>query len=143
MGQYISDIRMNTRRYIGVIDDDESLRRSLGRLLQLAGFQPVLFPSAEEFLTDPLRMHLRCLLIDVRLGGMSGIELHECLIAEGIHIPVIYITAHDDPETRASALRNRCAGFFRKTDPGEDIMAAVARATTDPPFVPGRSPDRW
>jgi FixJ family two-component response regulator len=117
------------RRYIGVIEDDESLRRSLGRLLQLAGFQPVLFQSAEEFLADPLRKHLRCLLADVRLAGMSGIELHENLIAEGSSLPVIYITAHDEPGVRAVALERPCAGFFRKTDPGDDIIAAVTRAT--------------
>ena len=120
---------MGTRRYIGVIDDDESLRRSLGRLLQLAGFQPVLFQSAEEFLADSLREHLSCLLIDVRLSGMSGVELHEKLIAEGSSIPVIYITAHDEPGLRAIALERQCAGFFRKTDPGEDIIAAVMRAS--------------
>ena len=121
---------MNPRRYIGIIDDDDSLRRSMGRLLQLAGFQTVLFQSAEEFLTDPLRRHLRCLLVDIRLGGMSGIELHQQLIAEGSAIPVIYITAQDDPDIRADALENECAGFFRKTDPGEDIIAAVVRATS-------------
>jgi FixJ family two-component response regulator len=128
--QLIPESAMNPRRYIGIIDDDESLRRSLGRLLQLAGFQTVLFQSAEEFLVDPLRRHLRCLLVDIRLGGMSGIELHQHLIAEGSTIPVIYITAHDDPEIRADALDNECAGFFRKTDPGDDIIAAVTRATS-------------
>jgi FixJ family two-component response regulator len=122
--------QMTTRRYIGIIDDDESLRRSLGRLLQLSGFQPVLFQSAEEFLADPLRSHLRCVLVDVRLGGMSGVELHEHLIAEGSRMPFIYITAHDDPALRAGAFAHECAGFFRKTDPGDDIIAAVARATS-------------
>ena len=119
---------MTTRCYLGIIDDDESVRRSLGRLLQLAGFQPVLFESAEEFLADPLRRHLRCLLIDVRLGGMSGIELHRRLLAEGCRTPVIFITAHDDPDARSAALDSNCAGYFRKTDPGADILDAVTRA---------------
>ena len=127
---------MTARRYIGIIDDDESVRRSLARLLQLAGFQPVQFQSAEEFLADPVREHLRCLLVDIRLEGMSGLELHEQLSVEGTRTPIIYITAHDDPGDRAEALQRRCVGFFRKTDPGEDIIAAVARATSDPP--PGR-----
>ena len=122
---------MTTRRYVGIIDDDESLRRSLGRLLQLGGFQPVLFQSAEEFLGDALRRHLRCLLVDVRLGGMSGLELHDRLIAEGSRVPVIYITARDDPGLRTEALERQCAGFFRKTDPGSDIIAAVARCTSE------------
>ena len=134
---------MTERRYIGVIDDDESLRRSLGRLLQLAGFQPVLFESAEEFLADPLRPHLRCLLVDIRLGGMSGIELHRQLIAEGSRTPFIYITAHDDAEARAAALGNNCAGLFRKTDPGADIIAAITRAAASysPPSI-GQAADR-
>jgi FixJ family two-component response regulator len=125
----MSVARMTVRCYIGIIDDDESLRRSLGRLVQLAGYQPVLFHSGEEFLTDSLRHHLRCLLVDVRLGGMSGLDLHRRLIAEGCRTPVIFITAHDDPSARAAALDNNCAGYFRKTDPGADIIAAIARAT--------------
>ena len=126
-------LSMTERRYIGVIDDDESVRRSLGRLLQLAGFQPVLFPSAEEFLADPLRPYLRCLLVDIRLGGMSGIELHRQLIAEGSRVPLIYITAHDDADARAAALEKNCVGLFRKTDPGADIIAAITRATSTEP----------
>jgi FixJ family two-component response regulator len=97
--------------------------------VQLSGFQPVLFQSAEEFLADSMRRHLSCLLVDVRLGGMSGIDLHRRLLAEGCHTPVIFVTAHDDPEARAAALENRCAGYFRKTDPGADIIAAITRAT--------------
>jgi FixJ family two-component response regulator len=131
---------MTERRYIGVIDDDDSLRRSLGRLLQLAGFQPVLFQSAEEFLADPLRPHLRCLLVDIRLGGMSGIELHRRLIAEGSRTPLVFITAHDDAEARAAALEGNCVGLFRKTDPGADIIAAVTRATSSDPPRPSAQP---
>ena len=132
------------RRYVAIIDDDESLRRSLGRLLQLSGFQPLLFQSAEEFLADPLRRHLHCLLVDVRLGGMSGLELHDRLLAEGSRVSVIYITAQDDVGLRASALEKSCAGFFRKTDPGDDIVAAVSRATSTVPADHGRRPTgRW
>lgn len=123
---------MAERRRIAIIDDDQSLRSSLGRLLYIAGFQPVLFSSAEEFLADPARTHLHCLLVDVRLGGMSGLALHERLIAEGCPLPVIYITAQDDPAVRVEALHRECAGFFRKSDPGDDIIAAVTRASSGP-----------
>jgi FixJ family two-component response regulator len=97
-------------------------------LLRQSGLHAVSFLSAEDFLDDPLRAHFRCLLVDIGLGGMSGIELHQRLIAEGIRIPVIYITAYDDPEGRAQALSEGCAGFFSKTDAGPEIIEAIRRA---------------
>jgi FixJ family two-component response regulator len=113
---------------IAIVDDDGSLCRSMGRLLQLAGLPSMSYASAEELLQDPLCERFACFLIDVQLPGMSGIELHRQLLARGSSTPVIYITAYDDSSTRADALRGGCAGFFRKTDPGSDIIAAVLRA---------------
>jgi FixJ family two-component response regulator len=120
---------MGYRHYVAVIDDDESLCRSLARLLQQAGFHPITYPSAEDFLTDPLRKHFGCLLVDVQLGGMTGIEMHRRLIAEGNRTPVVYITAFDDPRARAQAREQGCAGYFRKTDAGLDILETVRRVT--------------
>lgn len=119
---------MPTRSQIAIIDDDESVCRSIGRLLQLAGLPSVFFASAEAFLANRLWDRFGCLLVDVQLTGMSGIELGRQLAARGSTTPVIYITAYDDPETRVEALRSGCAGFFRKTDPGPDIIAAIRRA---------------
>lgn len=115
--------------YVAIVDDDESVRRSLSRLLQQAGFHPIPFSSAEDFIADALRPHFSCLLVDVRLGAMSGLELHQHLLAEGMRVPVIYITAHDDPATKEEALSSGCAGYFRKTDPGPRIIEAIWRAT--------------
>ena len=117
------------RRYIAVIDDDPSLCRSLARLLQHAGFQAITFESGEQFLADPLRAHFGCLLVDIQLGGMSGIEMHRRLVADGDRTPVIYITAFDDPRARTEALELGCAGFFRKTDAGTEILETVRAAT--------------
>jgi len=114
---------------VAVIDDDESLCRSLGRLVRLAGFHPVVFRSAEEFLLSPESSRVRCLLVDIQLGGMSGIAMHRQLLAEGNHTPVIYITAHDDPVAHSEAMNAGCAGFFRKTDPGSAIIEAIRRVT--------------
>lgn len=119
---------MATRRYIAIIDDDESLCRSMGRLLQLAGMHAISFMSAEEFLADRLSDHFACLLVDVQLPGMSGIEMQRQLVARGSRTPVIYITAYDDSSTRAEALSSGCVGFFRKTDRGHDIIAAIRHA---------------
>jgi FixJ family two-component response regulator len=115
---------------VAIIDDNESLCRSLGRLLrQAGGFTTVEFHSAEDFLESPDRAHFRCLLVDIQLGGMSGIALHRRLTAEGDTTPVIYITAHDDPATRAEALSTGCVGFFLKTDPGKALIATLRRVT--------------
>lgn len=124
---------MSRSARIAIIDDDESVGRSLGRLLQLQGFLPTAYLSAEGFLDDTTRSDFVCLLVDIQLGGMSGIDLGRQLVAEGSDIPVIFITAHDDPATRSVALKMRCAGYFRKTDPGTDIVAAINRATSGAP----------
>lgn len=123
---------MTARRYVAVIDDDASLCRSLARLLQLSGFHPITFESAEQFLADPLRTHFGCLLVDIQLGGMSGTEMHGRLIAEGNRTPVVYITAFDDARVRAEAEKLGCAGYFRKTDAGPEILAAVRQIVSTP-----------
>jgi FixJ family two-component response regulator len=121
------------RRYVAVIDDDASLCRSLARLLQHSGFQVITFESAEQFLADPLRIHFGCLLVDIQLGGMTGIEMHRKLLAEGDATPVVYITAFDDPRAKAEADRLGCRGFFRKTDAGSDILETVRKLTLPDP----------
>lgn len=120
---------MANRIYVGVVDDDESLSRSLARLLRQAGYQAITYSSAEEFLADPLRTHFRCLLLDVQLGGMSGIDLHGKLHEQGIRTPVVYITAFDNPLAQAQANQLGCAGYFRKSDAGLDILETVRRVT--------------
>jgi len=114
--------------YIGIVDDDESVCRSLGRFLRAAHAQPITYPSAEALLADTKRPKFDCLVLDVQLGGMSGLELSRYLIAENDTTPVIFITAHDDPAAKAEAEANGCRGYFRKTDSGKDVLAAIHRA---------------
>ena len=113
--------------YVAVVDDDESACRSFGRLLRAAGFQPVTYLSAEAFLEDTKHPQFDCLVLDIHLGGMSGIQLSQQLLAEGGTTPVIFITAHDDPEARAEAEAAGCAAYFRKTDPGAEVLDAIRR----------------
>ncbi len=124
---------MSPRRYIAVIDDDQSLCRSLARLLQQTGFQVITFLSAEEFLADRWRSQFDCLLVDIQLGGMTGIEMHAKLAEQGDTTPVVYLTAFDDPQSWAQAHDLGCSGYFRKTDAGTDIVATVRRVTRPPP----------
>ena len=82
---------------IGVVDDDESVRESLAGLVESVGYEAALFDSAEQFLKSARRDDLACLILDVRLPGMSGVELHTQLTAAGWSVPTIFITAHTDP----------------------------------------------
>jgi FixJ family two-component response regulator len=118
---------MNT--YIAVVDDEISLCTSLSRLLRLANFSPISYPSAEAFLADEKQPRFDCLLLDIRLEGMSGMDLFRHLIAQKRNIPVIFITAFDDPALRREAFALGCAGFFRKSTPGAEIIEAIRSAT--------------
>jgi len=89
--------------YVAVVDDDENIRRSFGRLLRAAGYHAITYDSAESFLADNKRPEFGCLVLDIQLGGISGIELAERLAAVDQRTPLIFITAHDDPEVRSAA----------------------------------------
>ena len=114
--------------YVAVVDDDESACRALSRLLRAEGIQPVTYTSAEAFLADAKRPRFDCLVLDVQLGGISGIELQQRLKAAGSLTPVVYITAHDQPEIREQAEAVGCVGYFRKTAPGRDVLQAIRSA---------------
>lgn len=128
----MSELTESRKTYVAVVDDDESLCRSLSRLLRAAGVHPVAYRSAEAFLADAKQPRFECLLLDIQLGGMSGIELHQRLNASGSTIPVIYITAYDDPASRAEALAAGCTAYLHKTDSGEAVLAAIHRAVAPP-----------
>jgi FixJ family two-component response regulator len=126
---------------VAIVDDDASANRALQRLLRGCGFEPQGFDSAERFLGDPAHSSFACLLLDIQLDGMSGLELQRELRASGDRVPIIFVTAHDEPAFRDEATSCGCAGFFRKTDPGASIIAALraaidadrARHEEDPP----------
>jgi FixJ family two-component response regulator len=128
----------NKNIYVAVVDDDESVCRSFSRLLRAADFQPVTYLSAEAFLADTKHPKFDCLVLDIQLEGMSGLELRKRLFAVNDGIPVVFVTAHDDSEMRRQAEASGCAGFFRKTDSGDDVLAAIRRATGLEPCDSGR-----
>jgi FixJ family two-component response regulator len=99
-----------------VVDDDPAIRRALFRLARAMGYGAETFGSAEEFLADPPSTDGQpgCVLLDVSLPGLSGPELHQRLRADGWDVPVIYVTAHDDPVTRATIENTDAAATFVK-----------------------------
>lgn len=119
---------MATPTYIAIVDDDASMCTSLGRLLRRARFEPVSYLSAESFLADRHRSRFACLVLDIRLGGMSGLELLAQLVAEKAQPPTIFVTAVDEPAARATAEALGCAGFFSKFTPGSGVIAAINKA---------------
>ena len=115
---------------MALVDDDESLCRSMARLLRAAGMQVTIYPSAEAFLADTMNSRFDCLLLDIQLQGMSGLELQMQVAASGLATPVIFITAHDEPSARDLANAAGCAGFYRKSDSGGEVIDAIRRAVS-------------
>ena len=125
------DEQLAPQTYVAVIEDEASLRAATGRLLRVAGFQPIGYSSAEAFLADDKHPRFDCLLVDIRLGGMSGLDLLRQLRVDA-HPPVVFITAFDDPTIQAQAEALGCARYFRKSTPGIEVIAAIQHLTTRP-----------
>lgn len=114
---------------ISVVDDDISVRKSLDRLIRSAGLEVRVFASAEEFLSSAHPRKADCLILDVRLPGMSGIELLHHLGARKCSVPVIFITAHgSDDGARSAATSGRTVAYLIKPFSGDELLDAVNAA---------------
>jgi FixJ family two-component response regulator len=111
---------------VSVVDDDVSVRKSLDRLIRSAGMKVRVFASAEEFLNSDRPCKGDCLIFDVRLPGMSGLELHRHLLASKCEVPVIFITAHaSDDRARLEAASDWTVAYFIKPFNGDELLDAV------------------
>ena len=113
---------------ISVVDDDDSVRESLGGLIRSLGFAVKAFASAEEILTSDRLPDTDCLILDVRMPSMNGLELQRQLAASHISIPVIFITAHGDEETRVRALNGGAVDYLLKPFSEEALLNAINTA---------------
>lgn len=113
---------------ISVVDDDPSVRRAIRRLLQSAGYIVEAFASAERFLASAPRGRFRCLILDIRLNGVTGFDLQEQLAADHTVIPIIFITARDDARTRQRVQQAGAAAYLAKPFAGAALLAAVLSA---------------
>jgi FixJ family two-component response regulator len=111
-----------------VVDDDPSVRRGLDRLLRAAGMRVESFASAREFLDRPEHDGPRCLVLDVRMPGQSGLELHERLVATGRDIPVIFITGHADVPMAVRAMKAGAVDFLSKPFDDAELLGAAGQA---------------
>jgi FixJ family two-component response regulator len=110
-----------------VVEDDLPTLKALGRVLRAGGFEPAPYTSAEEFLVSPPSRLPVCLVLDVRLGGMSGLELQRRLHAQGSNVPVIVMSAFEDEGIRDEALRMGCIGYVHK-EADADVLLKMIRS---------------
>jgi len=114
---------------IAVVDDDISVRESLESLIRSVGLTVILFASAEEFLNAAQPRKADCLILDVRLPGMSGIELHHRLVSRSCKAPVVFITAHgDDDRARSEAASDWTFGYLIKPFSEDELLDALGAA---------------
>src|SRR5215470_17879779 len=119
---------MSNLSLISVVDDDTSVRESLQCLIRSFGFAVEAFASAEEFLKSDHLPNTRCLILDVRMPGMNGLELQRRLAASHRESPVIFITAHGEETTRSQALKNGAVDYLLKPFREEAVLQAIHAA---------------
>ena len=116
-------------KHIAIVEDDEGMNLAMVRLLQAAGFQTTTFSSAEAFLRQDAPLEVACVIVDIHLPGLSGLELGRRLHQKGPVPRVVFITAHDDPATRALALDVGGCAYLTKPFHGRSLMAAIEGAS--------------
>src|SRR5216684_9171462 len=121
------DIQLKTK-LVAIVDDDDSMRSALQGLLKAVGLAAQAFASAEEFLKSGQQRQTACLIADIRMPGMSGLELQAQLNAERRRIPIIFITAHGDANLRMQALRAGAVEFMAKPFNDEALLESVRAA---------------
>ena len=114
--------------FVAIVDDDDLMRSALQGLLKEAGLPAQAFASAEEFLESGQQHHTACLIADIRMSGMSGLDLQAKLNDEQVRIPTIFITAHGDARMRMQALRAGAVEFLAKPFDDEVLLESVRAA---------------
>jgi FixJ family two-component response regulator len=113
-----------------VVDDNPSVRKSLTRLLGSAGYPVEAFASAREFLARPPHPGPCCLVLDVRMPGLTGIQLQEMLAATGRRLSIVFVTGHADVPTSVKAMKGGAVDLLTKPVDAQDLIAAIQRAVT-------------
>ncbi len=119
---------LKTNAVISVVDDDDSVRNSLKRLLRSMELEVITFPSALEFLDQGPLHHYGCVIVDVRMPEMNGLDLQKRLSNAGVKLPVIFVTAYEDPGVRAQAMQAGALAFLQKPFSDPSLMDAICLA---------------
>jgi FixJ family two-component response regulator len=116
-------------KLVFVVDDDVAMLKSLGRLLRQFGFESLLFASAEAFAAQRDFENAACVLLDINLGKVSGIDLRYRLKAANISVPVIYMTGNDNPAVREAALQSGCLAYLTKPFEASSLIEPLRAGT--------------
>ncbi len=117
---------------ISILDDDDSLRFLLASLIRSVGFQALSFASAEAFLSSTQARDSRCLIVDMRMPGMNGLELQRHIVAANWRLPIIFITSYADDDVRAAAVEAGAAGFLYKPFRDVELLKTMEAALRAP-----------
>jgi FixJ family two-component response regulator len=123
-------IESTKKDLIAIVDDDDSVRSALQGLMKEAGFSALAFASGEEFLKSGEQRNVSCLIADIRMPGMSGLQLQSQLNAEKCKIPIVFITAHGDEKMRMQALRAGAVEFIAKPF-DDEVLLEIVRAASE------------
>ena len=115
----------NNQFIVMIVDDDESIRRAARRLIKSYGFPVETFASAEDFLSSGRLHETACLVLDVQMSGLNGLELQSRLITDGHQVPIIFNTAFNDENARAQALKAGALGYLVKPFEEADLLTAI------------------
>lgn len=124
---------MRSKPLISIVDDDESWRVALAGLVESLGFAVADFPSAADFLASSYLDHSACLIADINMPGMTGLQLHQRLVKSGQLIPTILITAYPDPSVRSHALAEGAVSYLSKPCTNEALLACIRKALKQRP----------
>jgi FixJ family two-component response regulator len=116
------------RPYVAVVDDEESVRRALVRLLRASDLDAEAFATGQAFLTSVSVRTPDCVILDIQMPGLTGRDVQRELIASGIRVPVIIITAHDEPTLREQCLADGAIAYLRKPLRGDALLASIQTA---------------
>ena len=118
-------------RVVATVDDDRRVRESVQSILESAGYDAITFESGETFLESGSLSRVACVVADVRLPGIDGLELQRRVRRERPSVPIIFITAHDDEDIRRRALRDGAVAFMVKPFDGGELLEHIARITNE------------
>jgi FixJ family two-component response regulator len=130
---------MSDKFIVMIVDDDESIRRAARRLIRSFGFAVETFASAEDFLASGRLYATACLVLDIQMPGLNGLELQNRLISEGHQVPTIFITAFNDENARDQALRAGAVSYLVKPFEEADLLAGI-KVALQRQEIPPRSP---
>lgn len=119
---------MTARTLVAIVDDEESIRRALARLLRVSGLEACAFASGQEFLDSLDGGRPDCVLLDMNMPGLTGLEVLKALMAAGEQLPVVIVTAYDEPNSREQCLAAGAASFLLKPLDRQVILDAIAAA---------------